>query len=263
MLKLTLTLATLYALYLTLLYAFQREVVFPRRFAGQGRAQAPEGVERWWRDVPGGQVEAWFIPGKGVSPEAPGPLVVFGHGNGDLIDGWWPGLRPYHQRGVSVLLPEFRGYGRSGGDPSQAGIVEDFAAFLGRAEGRPEIDGARVYFHGFSLGGGVVGALARLRPPAALILQSTFTSTRALASRFLAPGFLMRDPFPTGEVLARLDAPVLVVHGRQDEVVPHSHGEALAALARDGRLLSRDCRHGDCPLDATYWQAIWETLERQ
>ncbi|MFN3201180.1 MAG: alpha/beta hydrolase [Bradymonadia bacterium] len=259
--KIALVLLGLYVLGLTLAYVFQREVLFPRRWTAQPLLQAPAGVESLWRESPQGPVEAWFIPGEGCTAERPGPLVVFGHGNGDLIDGWWPALRTYTRMGISVLMPEFRGYGRSAGSPSEPAITEDFVWFLDAAVKRPEVDAARVHYHGFSMGGGAVVALARHRPPKALVLQSTYTGIDQLTWRYGIPGFLVKDQFRSREVVSTLDVPVLVIHGRDDNVVPFSHGERLAEMAPQGRLMARTCKHGDCPLNTEYWQAIRDLLE--
>ena len=235
------------------LLALQRRVLFPRHLvhadprAGDGVA----GLERLWIDTPEGRVEAWFLPGDGVSAAKPGPAVVFAHGNAELID-LWPGeLAPYRRMGISVLLPEYRGYGRSAGDPSEAAIADDFVRFYDLLAARPEVDRARLIFHGRSLGGGAVCALAARRPPAALILQSTFTSVTDLAwASFLVPRFVIQDPFDNLAVLRRLDVPVLVVHGRRDEIVPFAHADALAHAARRVTRVSYECAHNDCPPNA-------------
>ena len=92
---------------------------------------------------------------------------------------------------VRVLLPEYRGYGRSAGSPSQRAITEDLIAFYDLLARRPEVDAQRVVFHGRSLGGGAVCDLARHRKPAAVILMSTFTSMKRMAPRYLVPGFMV------------------------------------------------------------------------
>ena len=88
-----------------------------------------EGLVRLRRDVDGGGVEAWVLPGRGASAERPGPAVIFAHGNGELIDHWPDVLSWYVRQGVTVLLPEYRGYGRSAGRPSERDITDDFVWF--------------------------------------------------------------------------------------------------------------------------------------
>src|SRR5688572_30832441 len=123
--------------------------------AGEGIA----GLER----LHVGPVEGWFLPAYGVAAGRPGPAVIFAHGNAEIIDPYALELEPYRRMGVSVLLPEFRGYGRSGGEPSEEGITDDFVAFHDLLAARPDVDPSRIVFHGRSLGGGVVCALAARR----------------------------------------------------------------------------------------------------
>ncbi|MEM6855867.1 MAG: alpha/beta fold hydrolase, partial [Planctomycetota bacterium] len=151
--------AVLMVVFLTvtaLLYAGQRLLVFPGAyFPAAGSPDLPAGVEVWTRDTDEGGVEAWIMPGRGATPETPGPAVVFTHGNGETISIWTGEMRWYTERGYTVLLPEYRGYGRSAGRPSQAKIVDDATYFYDRLAARPEVDADRIVFHGRSLGGGV------------------------------------------------------------------------------------------------------------
>ncbi|MCA9648827.1 MAG: alpha/beta hydrolase [Myxococcales bacterium] len=226
----------------------QRHLVFPRHLVHAPDPPAPvEGRERLWLSTDGGEVEAWLLPGDHASPERPSPLVIFAHGNAELIDDWPATLRSYRSWGLSVLLVEYRGYGRSAGSPSEAAIAADLVAAHDLVTARPEIDAKRVILHGRSIGGGAVCALARQRPPAAIVLQSTFTSIRALAARWLIPGFLVLDPFDNEACLREYPGPVLIVHGRHDTLIPPAHAEALARAARRSRLVMVDAGHNDCP----------------
>ena len=89
----------------------------------------------------------------------------------------------------------------------------------------------------------------------ALVLQSAFTSVAAFARRFLLPGFLARDRFDNLEVVRDFAGPVMLIHGKHDEVIPYSHGVRLARASATVELLSLDCGHNDCPPD-------WEMYER-
>jgi hypothetical protein len=147
---------------------------------------------------------------------------------------------------MSVLLAEYRGYGRSAGDPSEADIVSDLVAFHDLAVARVEVDPSRVVLHGRSLGGGVVCGLSRERPPAAMILQSTFTSIPD-ASPWWAWSALALDPFDNLGCVSNLDAPLLVLHGRGDTLVPVAHAERLHAAAPGSQLVLYDAGHNDMP----------------
>jgi fermentation-respiration switch protein FrsA (DUF1100 family) len=129
---------------------------------------------------------------------------------------------------MNLVLPEYRGYGRSGGKPSQATILADLVRIHDQMVTRPEVDPSRVLFHGRSIGGGVVCALAAVRKPHAMILMSTFTSIHDVAKKWFVPKSLIADPFESLEVVRTLDIPILVVHGTEDRLIPPSHGHALA-----------------------------------
>lgn len=241
-------------------FTLERAMLFPRSLPPPlevDQGAAIPGLERWWREIPGGRVEAWFLPAPGASAEAPGPLVLYGHGNGGTIDHVAPTLLPYLELGVSVLLPEYRGHGRSDGRPSQSAITVDIGVFLDRALVRPEVDPERVIFHGRSLGGGAVCSVARRFPPAALLLESTFTGVRRRGRELFGPlAWLVHNPFDSLAFVERFDGPVLVIHGELDEVIPFAHGQALALVAPRGRLVSRQAHHADLPRDRRYWDEV-------
>ncbi len=221
-----------------MLVALQRSLLFPRHMltVAPNAGDDIPGLERLWIDSDEGRVEAWFLPGDGVSAQKPGPAVLFAHGNGELIDHWPQTLAGYRRLGISVLLPEYRGYGRSAGSPSQRSIESDFVRFYELLIKRPEVDGTRLLFHGRSLGGGAVCALAARRPPRALILMSTFTSVRQMARRFWAPGFIVKDPFDNLAVVKKLSLPIFVLHGDADTLIPVEQGQALAEAAKQSDL---------------------------
>ncbi len=222
-------------------------------------ARRTPGLERWWVDTPEGRVEAFFVPGEGVSAEHPGPAIVYAHGNAELIDPLPEWLAPYRAMGVSLLLPEYRGYGRSAGAPTEEAIRADLIAFTDRLAARPEVDASRIAYHGVSLGGGAVAQLASARKPRAIILQSTFTSVAAIAwSHFKVPRFLIADPFDSVEALASLDRPALIFHGERDEVIPFAHGRALHRALPGSRFVAyADVGHNDLPPPgADYWGEI-------
>jgi hypothetical protein len=250
-----------YAAYCGLLFLVQRQVLFPRYMIPEPGATdtARMGIEVLWLETSFGKVEAWFLPPAAGTVATPAPAVVFAHGNGELIDFWPQMLSRFSGMGLGLLLVEYPGYGRSAGSPSQAAIAEAFSLAYDRLLSRPDVDPARVVFFGRSLGGGAVCELALTKPAAALILMSCFTSVRSFAVRYLAPPFLIRDPMDNLAAVRRFEGPVLVIHGRHDEVIPFGHGRALAGAARSGKLIAYEAGHNDCPPD---WDIFWSDLER-
>lgn len=232
-------------LYWGLLFAVQRTLLFPRPLGGRWPAPPPD-ARILMLPSRAGAVEAWYLPPTG-GPGGPAPVVVYHHGNGEVIDVWSRAFGPLRARGVGVLLVEYPGYGRSAGSPSEASLAAASCAAYDTLIQDPGVDPARVVSWGRSLGGGAAAGLARRRPVAALILESTFTSVRDLTDRYFAPGFLVRDPFNTLDVVRRFPGPVLVLHGSRDAVVATKQGRRLAAASPRSTFHERPCGHDDCP----------------
>ena len=245
--------------YCCFLFLMQRQVLFPRHLSGGPVAAQGEDVEVIWLDTPDGRVEAWFLPPQAESeaPAGPLPALLFAHGNAERIDLWADAFRSITRLGVGVLLVEYPGYGRSQGAPSQPSITRAMTAAHDHLIRRREVDPDRIVFLGRSVGAGAVCSLAAKRPPAALVLMSAFKSTRAMAYRFLAPRFLIRDPFDNLAAVRAYPGPVLVIHGRRDEIIPYAHGVALSRAAARGRLITYDAGHNDCPPD---WERFCSDL---
>jgi fermentation-respiration switch protein FrsA (DUF1100 family) len=202
-------------------------------------------AERIWLETASGRVEAFHLEPP-APPGAPGPLVIYAHGNGELIDSWIDQFEPLRAAGVSVLLVEYPGYGRSSGTPSEASISRAMVAAFDWAASQPSVDRAHIFGWGRSLGGGAICALARERPLAALVLESTFTSIRAMAARLGFPAFLVRDPFDNLEVASGFAGRILLLHGDRDESIPFEHARSLHAAAPHSELHALPCGHNDC-----------------
>lgn len=276
-----------YAVFLLLAALSQRQVIFPgqRLTPPTGEEPVLDGTRVVWLDVDGERVEAWYLPpaeGVGTEPEggaaeaagtAAGaadagaastgvPALLFAHGNAEWIRDWERPMAELRPAGTAVLLVEYPGYGRSGGRPSQASVTEAMAAGYDFLASREEIDSERIVGWGRSVGGGAVCSLARERPLAALVLQSTFTDVAALARTMLVPSFVIRDRFDNRAALQDFDGPVLIFHGRRDDIIPFSHAEALDAASRQSRLVALDCAHNDCPPDIAAFRAEVEAFLR-
>jgi uncharacterized protein len=156
------------------------------------------------------------------------------HGNAGNVGDRVAHLDLLSAAGFDVLAFDYRGYGRSSGRPSEQGTYLDARAARDELLSRGDVDGARVLYLGESLGGAVALALALEVPPVGVILQSTFTSVRDMARVHypLVPPALVPDAYPSLRRIPRLHAPLLLLHGARDEIVPLMHGEALAEAAR-------------------------------
>ena len=175
---------------------------------------------------------------------APVVMLVF-HGNADLARWQLPWAEEVVKTtGAAVFLAEYRGYDGLEGTPTYAGAGADARGALRYLHDSARVGADRLVYFGHSLGSAVATELATEEPPRALILQSPFTSARAMAGRFLVPGsawawpLISRVHFDTRLRVHTLDAPVWVAHGARDMVIPSSMGRAVfEAAKRKGELL--------------------------
>lgn len=216
------------------LYATQDTMLFPRHMTAIARSDRTSGfptTETMTRPIDGGDVEAWFIPAKDAAVGG-APLVVFFHGNAELIDHQASIVASYHERGYAVLLPEYRGYGNSAGVPGEADLIDDAAWFIERVLQRDDVDATSLVYHGRSLGGGVAIGVIPRRAPDALICESTFINVSSKAWRFGVPPLFVKHPFRSDHRIQNFEGPVLLFHGERDTSIPASESAALAQLHR-------------------------------
>jgi len=258
LLVLGLAAAAVLAGYWLLLFLAQRSLLFPAPGAAGAPARPADAERIWLAAADGARSEAWFLPAAAPAA-APRPLLVFTHGNGELIDFWPAAFDEPRGWGVGVLLVEYPGYGRSPGHASERTITAGVVAAYDWARTRPDVDPARIVAYGRSVGGGAACQLAARRPVAALILESTFTSIRPFARGFGAPAFLVRDPFDNLAVVRGWRGPLLLLHGSRDDIIAPSHGQALAAAAPQAELHLLPCGHNDCPRQ---WPLVRAFLDR-
>lgn len=253
----------LYVLISIAAFFMQRDIIYPIAHPEPPPRRTTMAPGEWLvlkLEAEGGAVEALFFPNEEATPERPAPLVVYFHGNAEIIDHVWARTLPWRERGFHVLVPEYRGYGRCAGDPTEENLSADAAAFIDMVRARPEVDDQRLLLHGISIGGAVAGATARKRRPQAFVLQSTLTSISDIAWEHMLPGFLARDTYRTRDAIVELDVPVLLTHGRGDHVIPFSHGEALAALTDRVEFHPCDGGHYQCPSERELWDMIDDFL---
>ncbi len=197
---------------------------------------APAGVEeRWITSEDGVRLHAWYAAPRA----APAATLVWSHGNGGNIAGRLDVLLALARAGVAVLAYDYRGYGKSAGRPSEAGVYRDAcAAYDGeRARGVPA---ERLIAFGESLGGAVSLALATLRPCAGVAVVSTFTHLADVARVHYGPlAAMARGRFDSLARLRELRTPLFVAHGDRDEVVPYELGERLFAAAPEPKRFWR------------------------
>lgn len=184
--------------------------------------------------VDGERLHAWIVPA--ADPEA--PWVLFCHGNAGNLSNRVERALAFHRMGANSLLFDYRGYGRSTGTPSEAGLTRDAEACWKWLVEERRIPPGRIVVMGESLGGGVATALAAGHAPAGLILESTFTSAVDLGAElypWLPVRLLSRNRFESLGRLARIGCPKLILHSPDDEIIPYRHGRALYEAASEPR----------------------------
>lgn len=184
------------------------------------------GLHGWWAKPP--------VPASGA-PATADLVVLFFHGNAGNLSDRAEILLALASLPVQVLMVDYRGYGRSAGRPSEAGLYRDARAawrYLTAVQG---VAPSQIVLYGESLGGAVAIELATAVEPAALIVQSSFTSVPALAARYypFVPGFLIRTKMDSLARITEVRCPVLVAHSPSDEIVPYTHGRTLFDAASE------------------------------
>lgn len=171
------------------------------------------------------RVHGWWIPADSAQA-----TVIVCHGNGGNIGHRLETIRIFRQLALNVFIFDYRGYGQSEGKPTEEGTYRDAAAAWQFVTGEKGVPVERLILFGRSLGGAVASRLAERHPPAALILESTFTSlpdAGAAAYPFLPVRLLARHRYDTAERLPRIHCPVLVIHSPDDEIVPFHLGQKV------------------------------------
>lgn len=254
-----------YAAYLCFIFFAARHLIFPRSQIGYppGHSNTVPNIEKKWLNISSGKVETWFLSPVSDPAAGPAPVVIFAHGNAELIDFAPLEFKPFTELGIGVLLVEYPGYGRSEGRPSQKSITETFIAAYDMLVSRRDVNPEKIILYGRSLGGGAVCTLAVRRPSRAMIMTSSFTSIRSMSARYLVPGFLVRDPFDNLAVVKNYAGSILIIHGKHDSIIPFRHGLTLYKAAPKGTLLAYDCGHNDCPPNPDiYWRDVASFLYR-
>jgi pimeloyl-ACP methyl ester carboxylesterase len=249
-----------YVLYSGFFFLMQREFYFPgRHIRISTPVTPPAGCTVFRLDTGGDTVEAWFLRPISRVPEKGFPVMIVAHGNGGIMYSWAGKVKTLVKDGMAVLLVEYPGYAQSGGSPSYESLIDIFIKAYDRLTALPDVDTSHIYGFGYSFGGAAVCALAQHRELRALILLSTFTSLYDMAISNGLPPFLVLDPFNSLEILKRYHGPVLILHGRDDEIIPYSHAERLARAAKNAKLITLTGGHTTQVND---WDLFWSTYVR-
>ena len=228
-----LILVAAYAALVALAYVFQHRLVF---FPTEQLVGTPEAYGLAYEDVSistedGETLHGWWVPA-----EDPRGTVLFFHGNAGNISGRIGTARFFVESGMNVLLVDYRGYGQSTGAPSEDGLYRDADASWRHLTEVRGVAPESILIAGRSLGSGPATYLASRTAPGGLLLESAFTSLTDVGARaypILPVRWLSRLDFDNESRIAQVNAPVLMIHSPDDEVVPYDLGRALFAAASE------------------------------
>ena len=248
-------------------YLLQERLVFLRQPLSESARQAlremPGVTEIELAAKDGKRLHGWLRRGGGEdAARRPGLLVYFG-GNAEEASGQVREAAALASWSLAAF--NYRGYGLSEGRPSEAALTADALLVHDRIAAREEVDPDRVVAFGRSLGSGVAVQLAAARPVRGVVLVSPFDSLRSMARKhypFLPTSLLLRHPFDSLARAPSIDAPLLVLAGDRDRIVPPDRSRRLFDAWRGPKrwVLLAGAGHNDIHAHPRYWPAIREFL---
>lgn len=248
--------ASLYLVLGLLLYLFQGSMIFLSAMPGRDLETTPQDIGLDYEDVfiettDDERLHGWFIP----AMNSRGTLLFF-HGNAGNISHRLDSIAIFNRLGLDVLIIDYRGYGQSSGKTTEAGTYRDAQAAWGYLVGERGVPATQIVIFGRSLGGAIgtwLGSrLGENERPAGVIIESSFSSGVDMARRIypiFPAGLLTRLRYPVAQYAAQLPSPVLVVHSRDDEIIPFTMGQRIFdAVTQEKQLVEL---HGDH--NAGFW----------
>jgi hypothetical protein len=236
-------LAIAYAVLVALAWRYQEKLAFPGprvRLIDPQAAGIPDGRRVTVRAADGIALHGWYLlPVPSPAPPNAAPGLLWFYGNMETVSGLSPIIRELRPPGVALLILDYRGYGESEGAPTEPGLYHDAEAAWEFLASQPEVDANRIAVYGRSLGAAVALHLATTRPVAAVVLESPFSSGRDMAREHyrLLPAFVLRLSLDNVGRAARIQAPLLVLHGTADNIAPLRMGRAVAEAGRARELV--------------------------
>jgi uncharacterized protein len=211
-------------------------------------------------EVPGAKIHALYLR---QAPEKSKGIVLFLHGNAGNLETWFTHTDFWIATGFDVLMPDYRGYGKSTGHiESEAQLNDDVMRIWQSVAANYK--NKKVVFYGRSLGTGLAAKLATQVPPDLLVLVSPYESMTQMARDYYpwVPSFVLRYPLKTNELLPQLHKPMLLLHGTQDKLIPIEHSEHLLVLNPQARLVQIEgAGHGDIQSFDSYTNTLKQVLQ--
>lgn len=178
------------------------------------------------------EINVWYIPRKDS------PLVIHCNGNGGNLSDRVEKFSLLHSLGFSVMGFDYRGYGESGGKPSEEGFYEDLRRVVSLSE-KMGYKTKDTILYGESIGGGVALQIATEKDFACLVLESTFTSIKDMARiyyKLFPTSLLLKSEFDNLSKIKKIKMPVVIMHSKEDEIVPYFMGRKIYENAKEPKL---------------------------
>lgn len=242
-----------YILLVLLMYLLQGQMIYHPQ---KSLSYTPKDVGLPYENVTFTTEDGFNLHGWHISADSTITVLYF-HGNAGNISGRLQTIQLLHDLGLNVLMFDYRGYGKSEGDPSEQGTYYDAEVawhFLRSEKGMPS---SQIVIMGRSLGGAVASRLASQKKPAATILESTFTSAPDLGAElysWLPVRSIIEFEYNTLENIRQIESPLFMAHSRDDEIVPYHHGKTLFEAANEPKTFVE--------LRGSHGSGFWETGEK-
>lgn len=263
MLAFAVVLVVLAVALLALLWTQQEKLLFhPDRLPPDYRLASEPDVHESAIDVPGARLSVLELR----LPQPKG-VVFFLHGNAGNLAGWFTNTAFYRDANYDLVMPDYRGYGKSTGRIESEGQLHDDVAAVWKAIA-PRYAGRKVVIYGRSLGTALAAQLssdlaAQGRPADLTVLVTPYSSIRELASEIypFAPSFLLRYPLETAQRARGIGGPIVLYHGDRDALIPLRHSERLAAALPNAKLVTiPGAGHNDIHTFPAYREHLLATL---
>jgi fermentation-respiration switch protein FrsA (DUF1100 family) len=227
----------LITIFFTLRYYEKNSIYYPKRELGDNPASFNLLYEEVNLPLAGNfKLNAWYIPAEGAHWS-----VLFCHGNAGNISHRLDKIRLLHSLAMNVLIFDYNGYGKSTGSPSEKALYEDARVAYQYMTGQLKIPPERIILYGESLGTAVAVDLAARKKVGGLILEGAFTSAKEMAGQlfpYVVP-FFLASRFDSLAKISQVNAPILVIHSSQDEIVPIGMAEKLFSAAKTQKAFLR------------------------
>jgi fermentation-respiration switch protein FrsA (DUF1100 family) len=221
--------ALVFLLFVFIRYVEKKNLYFPlRTVEATPGSIGLEYEDIWVTTADGVGISGWFI--RSASPRA---VLIFCHGNGGNIGHRLEKVRMLNGLRIDVLVFDYRGYGESGGSPSENGLYLDAEAVYDLLVNHKKVDPRQIIAYGESLGAAVAADLVSRHDAGGIILEGSFTSVKDMAKRYFPfiPSFVLKGGFQTLEKIRSVEVPKLLFHSRDDEIVPFEFGERIFSAA--------------------------------